>query len=482
LKKLLMVLCLLVLIMPINTDTYSYANELEMQMKILIDIPLRQLSLYKNGEIVKTYPVAVGKPSSQTPTGEFKVINKVVNPYYSRMDIPGGSPNNPLGSRWIGFKYLYGIHGNSNPKSIGTFASGGCVRMYERDVQELYNIVSEGTTVTIKYDLLKVEKDVDGLNPVLIVYPDYYSKQSDMMKKVNVKLGELGLAESIPLEKIERLTELICKKQVVFSDKWTYFINGRYVTNDIINNNGELLVNVDKIGKYFNTEILQYDDRKHIRILDLTTPVTQIENKNYMPLAEIEKALGGLHSIDSSTERVDYRLNYILLNNKLIAGEALDILDNPKIPLESLINALRLKVDIKKDSTKILYNNKEIQYSIINEEPYIEVKKLIDVMNVRIETFTIDSHIEIFSRPDIIYNDTIFKGRIISKEVYIPYSMLEQITGMISTEAKYSVILNGLGRISFGNEEYVKVSDLAYYFDIKSDLYNTKIYIKKKTM
>lgn len=479
-KKLLVFL--LVLIMSVNTNAYSCANEVEMQVKVIIDIPLRQLFLYNNGQLVKTYPVAVGKPNSQTPTGEFKVINKVVNPYYSKMNIPGGSPNNPLGSRWIGFKYLYGIHGNSNPKSIGTFASGGCVRMFERDVQELYSIIPEGTVVNIKYDLLKIENDVDGSNPVLIVYPDHYSKESDMIKKVNLKLEEMELIGYISNEKIERLAKLINKKQVTFSDKWTYFVNGRYVTNDIINNNGDIFVNAEKVGKFLNAEVLKIQDQNYIRFLGVTMSVMQIGTKNYILLTDIEKALGGSHAIDKDTERVDYKINYVLLNNKLIIGEPLDIQNNPKILLDSLISALQLNVDIKKDSTNIIFNNKKIEYSIFNEKAYVDASELINLLGARVETFTIDNHIEIFSKPDIIYNDTIFEGRIISKEVFVPYIMLEQTNSETSSDVKYSVELNGLERISFDNEEYVKMSDLLYYFDIESDLYSTKIYIKRNKL
>lgn len=107
-------------------------------LSITVSMNAKILSLYKNGQLFKVYPVAVGKPTTPTPRGTFTIINKQVN--------PGG----PFGSRWMGLsRPHYGIHGNNNPPSIGTAASNGCVRMYNNDVDDLFNYVGVGTTVLI---------------------------------------------------------------------------------------------------------------------------------------------------------------------------------------------------------------------------------------------------------------------------------------------------------------------------------------------
>lgn len=88
--------------------------------------------------------VLVGKPSTPTPKGSFKIKNKALN--------PGG----PFGARWMGLTATggsYGIHGTNNPNSIGHAASAGCVRMYNHDVIELYNTVPIGTIVNIYFNL-----------------------------------------------------------------------------------------------------------------------------------------------------------------------------------------------------------------------------------------------------------------------------------------------------------------------------------------
>ncbi|HEU5141491.1 MAG TPA: L,D-transpeptidase [Bacillales bacterium] len=122
---------------------------------IIINKKTNLLAYIDDNEIRNVYPVGTGKSEELTPEGEFTITVKAKNPYYRKRDIPGGSERNPLGSRWIGFDAKgtngreYGMHGNSNPASIGHYVSAGCVRMYEKDVQELYNYVPLGTKVLI---------------------------------------------------------------------------------------------------------------------------------------------------------------------------------------------------------------------------------------------------------------------------------------------------------------------------------------------
>ncbi|MBA4492755.1 SH3 domain-containing protein [Paenactinomyces guangxiensis] len=121
--------------------------------KIEINKKTNKLYLYKNGKVAKVYPVATGRSKSLTPEGTFPIVVKIVKPGWK--GIPGGSSKNPLGERWNGISVrgdngrTYGIHGTNNPKSIGTHASSGCVRMYNKDVIALYNTIYEGTPVWI---------------------------------------------------------------------------------------------------------------------------------------------------------------------------------------------------------------------------------------------------------------------------------------------------------------------------------------------
>ncbi|KKB34299.1 L,D-transpeptidase family protein [Bacillus thermotolerans] len=106
---------------------------------IHVSLSNRRLTLRRNGVVQKTYPVGVGRMVSQTPVGDFVIINKAPN--------PGG----PYGTMWMSLsKQHYGIHGTNDPSSIGKFVSRGCIRMHNRDVEELARTVPIGTAVHIR--------------------------------------------------------------------------------------------------------------------------------------------------------------------------------------------------------------------------------------------------------------------------------------------------------------------------------------------
>ena len=118
---------------------------------IVVDKSQNQLLLTENNQFVKTYPVATGKENS-TPVGIFKVVTRLPNPvwYTQGAIVPPDSPQNILGTRWLGIdKEGYGIHGSVDPNAIGHQVTAGCVRMTNSDVEELYDIIPVGTEVTI---------------------------------------------------------------------------------------------------------------------------------------------------------------------------------------------------------------------------------------------------------------------------------------------------------------------------------------------
>lgn len=107
--------------------------------RINVSITERQLKLFLNGVLQKQYPIAVGRMLHETPLGDYIIINKAPN--------PGGA----FGTMWMSLsKQYYGIHGTNNPTSIGKSVSKGCIRMYNKDVEELAAIVPIGTSVLIR--------------------------------------------------------------------------------------------------------------------------------------------------------------------------------------------------------------------------------------------------------------------------------------------------------------------------------------------
>jgi lipoprotein-anchoring transpeptidase ErfK/SrfK len=118
---------------------------------IVVSLEDRKLALVENGQITKTYTVAVGKPSTPSPEGTFTIKRRVANPTYQHngKTIPAGL-SNPVGTRWMGLsKTGYGIHGTNEPNSIGKAASHGCIRMAKADLEEFYTHVAVGDTVEI---------------------------------------------------------------------------------------------------------------------------------------------------------------------------------------------------------------------------------------------------------------------------------------------------------------------------------------------
>jgi|SRR5579871_1001856 len=119
--------------------------------RIVVSFPDRKLALIEGSTVIKVYDIAVGKPSTPSPAGEFQIINHIANPtWYGPDKIVGPGANNPVGTRWMGLSVKgYGIHGTNAPASIGKAASHGCIRMRNRDVEELFELVGVGVTVEL---------------------------------------------------------------------------------------------------------------------------------------------------------------------------------------------------------------------------------------------------------------------------------------------------------------------------------------------
>lgn len=113
----------------------------------------RILAVYADATPIRLLPASVGKKGEETPLGRFTVGNCLEEPVYWPQDgrgaIPFGSPDNPLGTRWIGFveKSSYGIHGTNSPETIGSFESEGCVRLANEAVEDLFGMIAPGVTI-----------------------------------------------------------------------------------------------------------------------------------------------------------------------------------------------------------------------------------------------------------------------------------------------------------------------------------------------
>ncbi|ACV61153.1 ErfK/YbiS/YcfS/YnhG family protein [Desulfofarcimen acetoxidans DSM 771] len=138
----------------------------------------------KANNLSRNYPAAVGKPATPTPTGNYSVVNKIIN--------PGGM----LGTRWLGLNIpggVYGIHGTNNPDSIGKAVSNGCIRMQNQDIEEIFPYIAIGTRVTINDYYTNPTEVSNGKS-----LTEYIVKQGDSLwliaQKNNILLDKLIIA------------------------------------------------------------------------------------------------------------------------------------------------------------------------------------------------------------------------------------------------------------------------------------------------
>lgn len=120
---------------------------------LVVSKQANRLTLLLDGEFFAAFPVGTGR-NNCSPEGVFEITTKLVDPvwYSSEGEIPPGDPRNILGTRWLGFNdpyASYGIHGTTQPESIGTQSSSGCIRMNNRDAELLFILLPRGTRTTI---------------------------------------------------------------------------------------------------------------------------------------------------------------------------------------------------------------------------------------------------------------------------------------------------------------------------------------------
>ena len=140
-------------------------------LNIVINVAKRNLEVYNDNQLYKTYRIAVGKSETPTPIGEWNVVWK---------DYNWGTG---FGTRWMGLNVpwgIYGIHGTNKPWSIGQFASHGCIRMRNKDVEELFEWIPIGTPVRIEGRKIRVQRVLK-----------YQTAGADVVL-IQMKLKELG--------------------------------------------------------------------------------------------------------------------------------------------------------------------------------------------------------------------------------------------------------------------------------------------------
>jgi lipoprotein-anchoring transpeptidase ErfK/SrfK len=116
-----------------------------------------RLTLYIGGKWIKQYKICHG--GKRTPPATYTIVTKTANPTWTdpntKQVYKNTDPKNILGTRWMGFNNdgpteSLGIHGTTLPHTIPGTTSNGCVRMYNKEVEELYGFALIGTQVLIR--------------------------------------------------------------------------------------------------------------------------------------------------------------------------------------------------------------------------------------------------------------------------------------------------------------------------------------------
>lgn len=158
---------------------------------LILNLPERMLYVFHDGRLSAAYPVAVGKADTQTPLGNFRIVNHQMNHTWHvpksiqeemrnegkvvKTSVPPG-PKNPLGKYWMGTSMAgIGIHGTIAPSSIYHFASHGCIRLNPHDIKAVFAQSHVGEHGKIIYQPVMLARTPDG-HIFAEVNPDPYSK------------------------------------------------------------------------------------------------------------------------------------------------------------------------------------------------------------------------------------------------------------------------------------------------------------------
>ena len=232
-----MVLC--INFIPVNAQERS--NQLSKGQYLIINSKKNKLGYFKDGVLVKEFSVATGKSSTPTPQGKFKIVNKIKNrPYYSG-GIPGGSPNNPLGDRWLGlhvgvtYGTTYAIHGNNNASSIGKHVSGGCIRMHNSEIRWLFEQINVGAYAIVDYSDKTFVQIADKYGIIL----DNSSSESQNIKNLKNAYKEFSSYNGIDLLNKNSIITNINDAESILASKYNY-INAYNKLNSSEKNNIEV--------------------------------------------------------------------------------------------------------------------------------------------------------------------------------------------------------------------------------------------------
>jgi hypothetical protein len=347
---------------------------------IVINLPSRTLELFSAGELVKVYPVAIGKPSTPTPLGEFAVFEKVVDPVWypprTGEAVPSG-PWNPLGYRWVGFYGLVGFHGTNAPEYIGQAVSNGCVRMREADVEEVFEVVQLGTPVRVTYERARVRVDRSG-EVSLGVYPDVYGYGGAPAAEARERLAAHGLGWLAAEGEVAALVAAAEGRQVAVARVHACEVNGRVLPERAVTLRGATYVPLLPVAAALGAEVAWDAGSMLARGTKRTVPGRVMGDKVYVTAADAHALFGGQQVFREEENVLAVDVVALYFNGRPLAGDVQVVDGVLAVPVAAVAEAVGLKAVQAEDGT-VLVAGARVPATLVGGVAYIQLTKVYDV-------------------------------------------------------------------------------------------------------
>ncbi|HWR44799.1 L,D-transpeptidase family protein [Sporomusa sp.] len=379
-QALLLIFGFIAFILP----AHAQAAAQEALPQIIVNLPSRTLELYKGNALVKEYQVAIGKPDTPTPTGEFSIIDKEIDPAWyppgKGYVVPSG-PSNPLGYRWMGIGSLYGIHGTNAPWSIGLAVSNGCIRMQEADAEEIFELVGPDTPVKIEYERIKVRIDTKGQASIGI-YPDVYSRQKVTLAGVKAALGQAGLDDLVDDAFLQTLIKTIPDRQVMFAQLHNLKINGTLRPERIISWKGKKHVPVLALADSLRTNVVWNAGNQTVTRQNQTVPGVKRGNTVYVNIDHLPILFGGREIWNDSQNCLELMLPIAKFDGHILSGDIQRIGNTLAIPALTVAKELGERVTWRPNTAELLIHGKPTPVKLIGGQPFITINDIGKVYNM----------------------------------------------------------------------------------------------------
>ncbi len=371
---------------------------------LILNLPAFALRLYVGAVKAAEYHVAIGRPGAPTPTGRFTVVSKIVDPWWrppeewypaqERQPVPPG-PNNPLGSRWLGITWdgEYGIHGTTNPDSIGGAVSLGCIRLRNHEVEELFDRVEEGWPVVINYQRLELNlkpiQDPALDYPHLAVYPDVYGIQPLDAGLLELFLSARGFGGRYPRALLQRYLHAARKGPVEVPLSVAIRIDGKEkpLQEHGLVRAGAILLPVRAVAEAVGLRVGWDPVTRAVSVGGQALPdnsVVFIEGTSYTGIRELENFFGLKFRIDSPRALVWVQRPRLEVGGTTYPAD-LGWAGGPTLALRQLAKLLGATVEWDPQAKKVFLNGRAVDLEPVGGKTYVPLSMVEPLFGVRPE-------------------------------------------------------------------------------------------------